>query len=161
MAEYNFSPRQIAEMAMGVEEAGEKFYTKLADVLDDKKLKDIFISLSKAELQHRDIFKSIADSFSGEEDSEYSIDLPALMQSYVEKLKDVVFNLQSFSSKPDNMQEALNIAVYTEEEAIRIYTEMYNSFVDKFHNILTKIISEEKKHLKILDEVKAKINLQS
>ncbi len=56
MAEYNFSPRQIAEMAMGVEEAGEEFYTKLASVLDDQKLKDIFLILSKAELQHRDMF---------------------------------------------------------------------------------------------------------
>ena len=159
MAEYNFSPRQIAEMAMGVEEAGEEFYTKLASVLDDQKLKDIFLILSKAELQHRDMFKNIAGSFSGEEDSEYSIDLPTLMKRYIDKLKEVAFNIKSFSSKPDNVQEALNIAIYTEEEAIRIYTEMYNSFVDKFHDILTKIINEEKKHLGILTDIQAKTHL--
>ncbi len=67
--------------------------------------------------------------------------------------------MQSFSSKPGNIQEALNMAVYTEEEAICIYTEMSNSFVDKFHGILTKIINEEKKHLEILTNVKTKISL--
>ncbi len=81
------------------------------------------------------------------------------MQSHVDKLKEVAFNMKSFSSKPDNVQEALNIAIYTEEEAIRIYTEMYNSFVDKFHDILTKIIDEEKKHLEILTDIKAKTHL--
>ena len=158
MTEYYFSPRQIAEMAMGVEEAGRKFYFNLANPFHKKKLKDIFLNLADAELKHRDIFKSIADSFSKEDESEYSIDLPALMQSYVDKLEGLVFNMKSFSNKPTNVREALNVAVYTEEEAICIYTEIYNCFVDKFHDILTRIIEEEKKHLEILNHVKAEMN---
>lgn len=143
-------------MAVGVEEAGVVFYERLAALVRDDQLKSIFLSLSKAELKHRDRFKDIADSFRHETPNEYSIDISMLMQSHVDKLKEAAFNMRPFSKNPVAVPDALNIAVHTEEEAIHIFTEMRGSFIEKFHGVLSAIIEEEKKHLEILNGVKAK-----
>lgn len=158
MGEYQFSVYQIAEMAMGVEEAGVNFYKTLATVVDDKKLKDIFTALAKAELGHRDTFKNIADSFRKDDFDEYSINFPMLMKNYIDKIKEATFNMRSFSKNPASIEEAIGIAIHTEQESIRIYTEIKNMFIERFHKIFESIISEERKHLEILTDIKNKIN---
>lgn len=161
MGDYYFSPYQIAEMAMGVEDAGVIFYDRLATLVEDGELKDIFTALSKAELSHKDSFRSIADSLLKEDLNKYSVDLPMLMQVYIDKLKKAAFNMQTFSKKPTCIQEAIGIAVHTEKEAIGIFTEMQNTFIEKFHEVLSVIIEEEKKHLSILGEVEARLKSNS
>lgn len=161
MAEYNFSPHQIAEMAMSVEEAGVIFYERLATLVDDPKLKQIFTTLSKAELGHRDTFRGIADSSLKDGLSEYSVDLSLLMKNHIDKLKEAAFNMRSFSNKPTTIQEALSIAIHIEQEAIRIYTEMRNTFIERFHEVLSGIIEEEKKHSEILHDIKTRLDYNS
>jgi len=157
MGEHDFSAYQIAEMAMTVEEAGVRFYEMLSILATDGKLKDIFMILSKAEVQHKDIFRSIADSLRNDDPTEYSIDLSSLIETHIDTLKKAAFSMQSFSKVPTNIQDAVEIAINIEKEAIRIYTEMYSTFIEKFHGVLENIINEEKKHLEILTDVKSKL----
>jgi rubrerythrin len=151
MGTFYFSPYQIATMAMSIEEAGATFYEILSNSVDARKLKDMFIGLSKAELQHKDAFSMIADSFHHEDMNEYAVDVAILIQDNLNQLKAVAFNIRN---QPNNLQEALDIAIHTEKEAIHIYTEMQKVYIDKFHPVLSAIIKEEKIHLEKLIETK-------
>jgi rubrerythrin len=160
MGEFYFSPYQIAEMAMTVEEEGARFYMALAGLIDGEKIKNIFLFLSKAELEHRDTFRSIAATLHKEDFNEYSVDVKMLMQTHLNKLKRLAFNMRIAREKQLGIPETIDIAINTEKEAIKIYSQMYRAFIEKFHEVLLAIIKEEKKHLEMLNKVKrTKINL--
>jgi rubrerythrin len=150
MAEYYFSAYQIAEMAVKVEEAGARFYARLADSVKAQEVKNVFMILSKAEVRHQDAFRKIADSFRKEEAGEYSVDLAMLMQNHTDKLKEMVFNLDRAAGASAGVPGAIEVAIQTEKEAIRIFAEIYDNYTEKYHEVLLKIINEEKKHLEIL-----------
>jgi rubrerythrin len=154
MAEYYFSPYQIAEMAMGVEEEGARFYQELAGSVDNGRLKGIFANLARAELKHRETFRTIADTLHKEDLNEYSVDVAGLMRAYLERLKATAFKARPSTENPSIILEALAIAIHTEEEAISIYAEMRRVFIDKFREVLTAIIEEERKHLDILTGIR-------
>lgn len=157
MEGHDFSAYQVAEMAMGVEEAGASFYERLAAVAEDETLKDIFIALAKAELSHREQFRGIADSFRNDDRNEYAVDLCLLMKNYIDSLKAAAFTLQSFSKNPTRIHDAIDIAIHTEQEAIRIFTGMHNAFIERFRGVLSAIIEEEKKHLAIVGDIKTRL----
>ena len=147
MGEFYFSPYQIAVMAMNIEEAGATFYEILANSVDDRALSKMFADLSREELEHKEKFGSIALVLRQEDLNEYAVDVAGLIQANLDDLKSAAFNIRNC---PQNIQEALKIAIRTETESIRIYSEMYNVYIDKFHPVLAAIIQEEKKHLKKL-----------
>lgn len=151
MGEFYFSPSQIAVMAMSVEEEGATFYKILANTVDDQSLIDMFTALSNDELEHKEVFSRIAASFRQEDLNEYAVDVAMLMQTNLDKLKAAVLNMRN---QPKNIQEALDIAINVEEESIRVYSEMHDVYIAKFHLVLSAIIDEEKRHLKKLREVK-------
>jgi len=159
-AMYQFSSYQIAEMGMEIEVAGAKFYALLANSTQDKKLKDIFTILSKAEIEHREVFRCIADTFRMQDVSEYSIDLEADMKNHIMELKEIVLSFQSLPKAPANILEAIEIAIKTETNAVRIYTEILTSLTEKFHGVLSAIINEERKHLEMLLGIKDKFSLK-
>ena len=150
MVEYQFSPYQIAEFAMGIEEAGMAFYETLAAASDDAKIKSIFTALSKAESGHKAVFKRIADSLRNAAPEEYSVDISSLVREDIDSLRDAAFNLRSFPEKPRSIQDAIAVAIHTEEEAIRIYTQMRDTFIERFNEVFSSVLNEEKKHLEIL-----------
>ena len=158
MGDHYFSIRHIAEMAMHVEEDGHAFYCDLARFADAKDARRIFSALAEAELKHKEFFRGMAETFRDQEEQEYSIDLAALMQGHMDKLKESAFNLRSFLKKKTvSIQDALNAAIHAEAEAVRVYTEISVVFVEKFRKPLEIIINEEKKHLEILNNVKGRL----
>jgi rubrerythrin len=148
---FTFSPYEIAEKAMSIEEEGAKFYHALSNLTDNHVLKDIFDTLSKEEVEHRKKFSEIAVKHLMEETTEHDIDIPTLVQDYANDIKDAfkaTFSVQT-------IEDALNIAINLEETAIRIYEAMQVSLSQSVQDILEEIVNEEKKHLDILMEAKA------
>lgn len=148
---YIFLPSQIAEMAMDVEAAGITFYKKLKDYSDNKQIKEIFGFLSVQEAEHRVKFSEIASAMRKKENAhDYSIDVGEMLKYRLEILKQKAFSLEDISKAPIDLKECLDIAIKTEKESINLYTEIYKSFWESFHEPILKIIKEEEKHLEIL-----------
>lgn len=154
MAEYYFRISQIAEMAMEIETAGARFYDLLASAAQETKLKDIFTALSKAEIEHREIFRRIADKFREESSTEYSIDIESDMKSHITALKEIALTYRTLPEVPTDIAGAIEVGIKTEKEAVRIYTEIRSAVIEKFQDILSEIIKEEESHLKILTKIK-------
>jgi len=153
MSDFTFSPYQIAEMAMQIEDEGARFYILLSNLTDSQKLKEIFSSLSKAEMNHKKKFHEIADA-NRKEPAEYSINLQMVMKTHMDKIAETSFKIKSKASLPQTVLNALNMAIDIEKRSIEIYTEIKEASIELFSSMLTSIISEEEKHLKIIEEIK-------
>lgn len=153
--EYYFSAKEIAQKAMMIEDAGHRFYVKMASMVENSDVRKIFLILAKAEEEHKNTFENMKNSIPDNKEVSYSIDVGLLMQAHMDKIENDVFENDNFSKKVNNVEEAVNIALYIEKEAIRIYLKMLNVFMGQFKELLNGIIEEEKKHMQMLANVKA------
>jgi rubrerythrin len=154
MGQFYFSIYEIAAMAMDIEETGAQFYASLAGATQDEALIKIFLTLSSAESQHKKTFQDIAASFQKGDRIEYSVNLPALIQANIDKIKEAAFSLALPPKGPLDIRKALAIAIHTEEVSIRVYTDMADIFAARFREIIDSLIQEEQKHLAILNKIR-------
>jgi rubrerythrin len=143
-------PGDVAKLAMNIEDAGEQFYRKLADMVRDEKAKSLFSYLADQEEQHKIIFGVIVQEAKNEKQSEYVIDIMSQMKTGISDLVTFVFPAENNPDINTDIFGALKIAVHAEEESIRIYSEMKRVFINRFTDVLSKVIAEEQKHRKIL-----------
>jgi len=52
------------------------------------------------------------------------------------------------------------MAINIKKATINIYSQIYKSFIKRFHGVLSEVINEEKKHLEILTDIKNKLKSQ-
>lgn len=79
------------------------------------------------------------------------------MQPQIEKLKNAAFDPKVSLGNSGGIRGAIGLAVEVEKSAIRIYTGVRDTFVERFHSILDNIINEEKKHLEMLMKIREKL----
>jgi len=157
---YYFNPYQIAEMAMQVEEAGIEFYKQASEHAVDEKVKQIFLFLSDAEIAHKNTFKTIMEAErKNDSTDEYAIDVASNIRHLIEKFEKAVFDLKSSEASSLTVAKCLDIGIHVESGLIAAYTELHEKFIDKFRGVLEKMISEEKKHLEMLQNVKGQLGL--
>jgi rubrerythrin len=144
----------IARLAMDIEDAGQQFYNKLASSSTEENAKNLFTYLANQEEQHKLIFGAIMQQTSQEQkQGEYVIDIVGQMRTMIDDLRTFVFNNQVFATGTGiDLPAAVTIAIHAEEESVRIYSEMKRVLTETFAPVLEKIISEEQKHLKILQD---------
>jgi len=157
---YFFSPYEIAEMAMRVEAAGAAFYQKAAKFAPEGKVREIFLFLSNEEIDHQNTFRIIRDMEQKKNTAvEYAIDLAAHIERLIEEYKQGVFDLNPEEISALTVAKCLDIGIRTERGLLTVYTELYETFVDKFHSVLTSIANQEKDHLEALQNVKKELGL--
>jgi rubrerythrin len=157
---YFFSPHQIAEMAMQVEEVGIGFYKKAAELATDEKVKKIFLFLSDAEIDHKNTFKTIMEAEQKNDSTdEYAIDVASNIRHLIEKFEKAAFDLKSAEASSLTVAKCLDVGIHVESGLIAAYSELHETFIDKFHDVLEKIVSQEKAHLEMLQNVKKQLGL--
>lgn len=154
---YLFSPYQIAEMAGEMERQGYTFYQQLANFSTDEAVKELFLYLAKVEKKHEKDFLSIAqDAKASEEVCEYPVNIAAMMKSGINQLKRARIN-SVVTDQQINMPRALDIAIHAEELAVEVYSEIAQSYTERFSKVLEKIITQENSHLKRIKNLKQTI----
>lgn len=136
----------LVRLAMDIEDAGWQFYKKLADTSEVKKVKELFIYLASQEAEHKIIFNKIAKDAQNVQENEYVINILAEMETAISDLKMFVFPQKIDPSPHINMTVAIQIALHAEDESIRVYSEMKRVFIDRFSDVLTKVITQEQHH---------------
>ncbi|MBF0594147.1 MAG: ferritin family protein [Candidatus Omnitrophica bacterium] len=139
-----------------VEKEGAEFYRKLANSVSNQAAKNVFHSLIKDELQHQKDFEELSRNLVN--DSVYLVSSTSLVEilvSVTEKIKKTIRGSELVNMSEASFAEALNIAIHNEKEAIRIYTELLGVSFPQIDLVLPRIISEEKKHLALLVNLKA------
>ncbi len=153
-----FDPGEVIQIAVRIEENGEKFYRKMADQFREPEIHELFEFLAEEEVSHKDFYDNLYAEFK-------TYDPPAEHQlEYFEYIKsfanDVMFSQKEFEKNLNSITEvkdALEIAINTELNAILYFHEMKGMVKKEKRDILDKIISEERLHFIKLSNMKRKL----
>jgi len=157
-----FSGNELVEIAIGIEENGLAFYESAANKTQNPEAKVIYNYLAGEEKKHLITFQNMQktigqyqppESYSGE----YMHYLKALVDSHV------FSNTKEAQEKADmapNEINALNIGIQAEKDSIFFYSEMQKLVRKPDRQIVSKVMDEEKAHLRQLSDLKATIMKQ-
>ncbi|MEE9615094.1 MAG: ferritin family protein [Thermodesulfobacteriota bacterium] len=159
----HFSAQEILEMAVDIEENGEKFYTAASDAATNPSLKELFTFLAEEEKRHVKFFTSLKKDASDAALPGAFDPYPEEASLYLKALADSkVFTAPEegggFAKAAENETTALSYAIDMEKESLLFYFELQNAIREKDRKTLGEIINEEKEHLKKLTGMKMELS---
>lgn len=156
MKDYMYSPNELLEMALKIEEDGVVFYSYLSKNSEDQRKKEVFSYLASQEKQHVKDFKEISSGLLDEVEPEFWDEASKYIQSIVEG--EIFPSAENMIEKSKNMSldQVLDSAIQIEKETVIFYEELFDIVRSKkSKEILSKIIREEIGHVRKLSSLKA------
>ena len=156
--ETKFNVFEVLQIAEKIDHNGAKFYLKTAEMFDDPELKNIYYILANWRARHEKILAQRRKRFS-EKTGEFGTFDP---DNYVLSNPNVMAGLTVFSHKPDSSrsltgtesrEQIIKDAIRRANEAIFFYDGLKDFARDPASkNTVDKIIKEEKRHIRLLNE---------
>lgn len=153
-----FSASEIVEIGIRIEENGRDFYNGASDSSESQDAKQLFKLLAKEEEDHIKRFENILSNVKKYEPSEA---YPDEYFAYIKSLSgEHVFTKDKRGSEiAKNIKtepEAIELGIGFEKDSILFYQEMKRFVLEPEQGIIEKLLEEEKKHLKMLLELRIK-----
>lgn len=147
-----FSVSEIFDIALQLEENGERFYRQAILETADDRLKELLSWLADQEMRHRELFVQMKAAFKHKPDERWAEEASgAILQS---AMGEHGFSLDEvdFSAIPDE-KTLLQVAIGFEQDGIMFY-ELIGSFLTDMPTRLQldRIIEEEKGHIRLFEE---------
>ena len=154
-----FSGSELINIAIGIERRGIAFYDIMAKSTENATTRDVFRYLADMERMHIQIFQGMlgeADKYQIPETyaGEYAAYLQALVDSAV-FTDDAITSEMATRTSSDI--EAMELAIGAEKDSILFYYEMKEIMPQPAQLTVSRIITEEKSHLRQLSELKKKL----
>jgi rubrerythrin len=147
-----FTSSEIFDIAIRLEENGERIYRHALNYVSDPSLKETLTWLADQENQHRRRFAEMKDSMKAGSGDRWAEEMSTAI--LLGSVQHHAFSLEEvdFESVQDE-RELIMIAAEFEEDGIMFY-EIIRSFVSDADiiEVLDEIIDEERKHLAFLHE---------
>jgi rubrerythrin len=154
-----FDASEIFQLAIRIEENGEKFYTRMSEKFADSELKKLFTYLAQEEVGHQKVYQEILSSFESYEPHEsYPGEYFSYLRSYAD---NIIFSQKEFDKRINEIETplaAIEFAIGAELNSILYYQEVKKMVSDKSHQKIESIIDEERKHFVQLSEIKKDID---
>ncbi|MCX8027510.1 MAG: rhodanese-like domain-containing protein [Thermodesulfovibrionales bacterium] len=147
----------IVSLSWAMEDGAYRFYTGCADIINDTKIKEAFIQLSRFEVKHKDdviSFCKMAD-----------IDEDKIQETARSRFSDIMESGVSISETLQSIKKSsllhINILEWSmqlEINAVDLYMKMHRLTEDEeARKLLDRIIADEKAHLKRIGDLLDKI----
>ena len=150
-----FDASEVFQLAIRIEENGEKFYRKMADKFDEPTTKELFTFLANEEVGHKKIYGEILSTIESYQPREsYPGEYFSYLRSYAD---NIIFSQKEFDLKLESITDvmsALDFAINAELSSIMYYQEIKNIVPENKHDQIEKIVDEERKHFVMLSELK-------
>ncbi|MEJ5301096.1 MAG: ferritin family protein [Thermodesulforhabdaceae bacterium] len=148
-----YTPGEILNLAILIEENGESFYLDVAKLAKDPQTKLLLERLAREERIHRERFLELKREI----DKAYKPDAVEKISRFLtaEAIGTRLFSLESQKvSSISSIEEAIQLAITLEEDSL-IFYELLKSLSDRTDSIqiLDRIISEEQSHMVTLKEI--------
>lgn len=154
-----FKAGDVFEVALQIENHGERFYRHAATLTDDPKAKEVFGFAADEEAKHRKLFEGMAAKV--EKDYKPPETYPGEYCNYVKAYADnLVFPEDKQDAEFDGIktvEDAVEFAIQKEIESILYYLEMKNFVPASQHAEVDRIIEEERKHYLRLSDLRRTI----
>ncbi len=152
-----FDPSEVFQLAIRIEENGEKFYRSMADKLQDPEVKKLFAFLADEEVVHKNFYKDILSKIDTFEPYEsYPGEYFSYLRAYA---NNIIFSEKNFEVKLEEISDALSaidFAIKAELDSILYYQEIKKLVPGKKHAQIDEIIEEERRHFVKLTDIKNK-----
>ncbi|MFH2068692.1 MAG: ferritin family protein [Candidatus Omnitrophota bacterium] len=153
MALINYSACEIIKVAIDIEKNGYQFYTEASKLTRSKSVAELFRSLAGEEIQHQIFFEGLAKLI-----SQCEVNGTTRPDEYLAAIADASIiqqkrGMKAIAEKRLTDQEALDIAVQVEKNAILYYTELLRFVTEKEKGMVEELVAEEKKHLTKLTSI--------
>jgi len=149
---------EVFQFAIRIEENGEKFYRKSAEKLAREDLKNIFNFLADEEIRHKEVFTNMLRKIETYQSTEkYPEDYFAYIRAYADR---IVFSEKDLEKKLSTIEEIVDVvdfAIRKELDSILYYQEVKRLVPERYHELLEKIVNEERKHFLKLSRVLAEL----
>lgn len=150
-----FDINDVFEIAISIEENGETFYRHAAEIADSEETKDLFSFLAEEEVEHKKTFKDLLSDIAAAGTPEtYQGEYLEYIHAYTE---NAIFTKEKFEERISQITEtmpAIDFAIQQESDSILYYHEIKKFVPEKKHNLIEKIITEERQHFLKLTNIK-------
>lgn len=148
-----YSPGEILNLALLIEENGEAFYISLAEHTDNYKIRSILKRLAEEERKHRNYFLELKRYV----DKLFKPDAKEKISRFLtaEAVGSKLFSMTVQDAyRIENIEEAIRLATTLEEDSILFY-ELLKSLSEEEDTleILDLIIEEENSHVNVLKTI--------
>jgi len=147
-----FTAHEVFDLAVQIEENGEKFYRDGMEKVTDPAVRALLEKLADEEVRHRETFQRMKKALDRRDGDLWADRISgAVLQSFIE---DKAFSLEEadFASVRDE-ETLLQIAVGFEKDSITFY-EILLSFSPSAETaeLIRAVIAEEHRHIALLEE---------
>ena len=147
-----FTLSEIIDLAIRIEKNGENAYRKAQEEVSNPSLASMLQWLAEEEVEHEKWFTQLKEkAVTLAEDPKLEKMGKAILQGV---LGDQAFSIKDADfSKIEDINSLLELSVEFEKDTVLFY-EMLRAFIDDEETLsqLDKIIEEEKRHVKLLEE---------
>lgn len=143
-----FAPAELLEIAIHIEENGQRFYSRAAKSIDDQTVRLIFNHLADEEVRHQELFSGLlaeADSYKPVMEA-YPGEHIAYIRTFADRL---VFGKELPESELPGITDpgaAVRFGLDRETESILLYQELKELLPKDKNPVVDAIITEEKTH---------------
>jgi len=145
----NATMYEVLQLAINLEEEGQKFYEKCASKVTGD-LKETFKGLALDELTHAKYFKSVYYDLKEKPGLDYLFE-EEVTAYFKEYAVSAVFSRDDFEAK--TVKEAVQEAITTEVKSIEYYEFLLKYALTETKGVLERIIAEENKHKLVLEKI--------
>ncbi|MDA7857994.1 ferritin family protein [bacterium] len=150
-----FNASEILQFAIRIEENGEKIYRRLSQNIDDSKLKEAFTYLADEEVKHKGTFQEMVSKIEKYQPREsYPGEYFAYLRAYANNIVFFPKKLEKELSQIKDVASAIDFGIRREVDSILYYLEMKNFTPESQHDVIHKVIDEERSHYLKLSELK-------
>lgn len=152
-----FDASEIVRFAVRIEENGEKFYRYAVRTTVDEDAKEIFDHLADEEIKHKKTFEDMLSEIKKDEPFEsYPGEYLAYLRDYVDRIIFADEVLDRKISKVRDTSSAIDFGIQRELESILYYQEIKKFVLESQHNLVDRILDEERRHFSELSELRKK-----
>lgn len=145
--------KEFISLAYALEDGSRRFYLNMAEHFENQRLREIFMTLSQAEENHkRHILKAIKKE---------ELPINEKFKDYMESGVPVKDMTDKIISEEKNIQEVLELSMQIEINALDLYMKISRMVEADTKEIFKNIIEEEKAHLKKLGDLLSKHHEQT
>ncbi|MBN1383039.1 MAG: ferritin family protein [Deltaproteobacteria bacterium] len=154
----SFEATDILEFAIRIEENGANFYRFAVQIVKGEDAKKLFTRLADEEDNHKRTFEKIYAAMEKTNIPEsYDGEYRAYLHDYVDN--SIVFSKEAMTEelkKVTDTLSAIDFAIRREMDSILYYSEIKRFVPANQHDMIDKIIEEERRHFSVLSEIRKK-----
>lgn len=153
-----YNPEEVFEIAEQIERNGARFYRKAAAIFTDPDLSKLFLRLADWEAEHEKTFKDMKKKILGSNTASMSFRPEGTLPDPKVMAGLAIFGIRAEPTEELNGKESrddiLRRAIEKEKDSIVFYNGLKDFLSDAAdHTSIDRIITEEKQHIKILQEL--------